>query len=133
MQLSQMCMAVCGVVSVMCIQDADEHRSPGSSSAEALSSGLRTAVRQLGSSYRLGSAAAPDIPIRAQSPHGPAKRHEVQRLAGMVGSQSCQSPEQHASSSEGVYELSDSEGMHVQPCCMLPHLSRSQPHLQHHL
>ena len=34
--------------------------SPGSSSVEALSSGLRTAVRQLGSSYRLGSLVQPD-------------------------------------------------------------------------
>ena len=34
--------------------------SPDSSSVEALSSGLRTAVRQLGSSYRLGSALQPD-------------------------------------------------------------------------
>lgn len=34
--------------------------SPGSSSVEALSSGLRTAVRQLGSSYRLGSPVQPD-------------------------------------------------------------------------
>ncbi len=34
--------------------------SPRSSSVEALSSGLRTAVRQLGSSYRLGSAVLPD-------------------------------------------------------------------------
>ena len=34
--------------------------SPGSSSVEALSSGLRTAVRQLGSSYRLGSPVQAD-------------------------------------------------------------------------
>ena len=35
--------------------------SSDSSSVEALSSGLRTAVRQLGSSYRLGSALQPEM------------------------------------------------------------------------
>ena len=105
-----------GTESALHVQGADEDRSPGSSSAEALSSGLRSAVRQLGSSYRLGSAAAPDIPISTLSSCGPAKRREPQRLGVVGASQNSERPEEHASSKREVYELSDSEGMSLHLC-----------------
>lgn len=95
------------------MQDATGDCSPGSSSAKTLSSGLRSAVRQLGSSYRLGSSAARDFPIRALSPCGPGKRHAAQRLGAIRGSKSCASPKQQTSSKQEVYELSSSDGMHL--------------------
>ena len=97
----------------MRMQDATGACSPGSSSAEALSSGLRTAVRQLGSSYRLGSAAAPDIPIRALSPCGSEQRPAAQSLGAVRGSESFASPKQQTSRKQEIYELSSSEGAHL--------------------
>ena len=95
------------------MQDAEDNSSPGGSSVEALSSGLRSAVRQLGSSYRMGSAAPPDILSRTQSRRRGANRQDAGGAAISREDGRRSSAEQNASSSRDFYELSDSEGV----CC----------------
>ena len=77
---------------------------PGSSSGPALSSGLRSAVRQLGSSYRLGPGLGtqPESQIRAH-----AGRH-----TGAQGSQARDRATREAGGEADVFELSSSEGVY---------------------
>ena len=79
---------------------------PGSSSGPALSSGLRSAVRQLGSSYRLGPSQGPL--------HGSPIRAHAGQSGGAQGPQACDNPTREAGDQRDIFELSDSEGMQSQ-------------------
>ena len=82
------------------------HASPSSSSGPALSSGLRSAVRQLGSSYRLG-------PGRAAL-HGSPTRAQAGQFVSTQAPQACDSSTRDAGGQRDIFELSDSEGMDSQ-------------------
>ena len=80
--------------------------SPGSSSGPALSSGLRSAVRQLGSSYRLG-------PGRGTL-HGSPIRADAGRIVSAEEPQAFDSPTGKACGERDVFELPSSEGVYFQ-------------------
>ncbi len=105
------------------MQDAEDNSSPGGSSVEALSSGLRSAVRQLGSSYRMGSAAPPDILSRTPSRRRGAYRQDAVGAEIIQETERRSSAEQNASSSRDFYELSDSKGV----CCST-HICAAEAH-----
>ena len=77
--------------------------SPGSSSGPALSSGLRSAVRQLGCSYRLGTG-------RGTQNGSPIRAHAGQPVSAQAP-QACDSLLSEAGGRRDIFELSDSEGM----------------------
>ena len=79
---------------------------PSSSSEPALSSGLRSAVRQLGSSYKLG-------PGRGTLYGTPTRAHAGQSVSAQEPL-ACSSPTREAGGKRDIFELSDSEGMYLQ-------------------
>ena len=95
----------------------EQDDSPGSSSGPALSSGLRSAVRQLGSSYRLG-------PGRGTLHESPIRAHAGQ-FVNTQAPQACDSITREADGQRDTFELSDSEGKDSQlPFDTMPSLAQ---------
>ena len=95
----------------------EQNDLPGSSSGPALSSGLRSAVRQLGSSYRLG-------PSQGTLHESPIRAH-AGRVVNTQAPQACDSITREADGQRDIFELSDSEGKDFQlPFDTMPSLAQ---------